>query len=174
MAPIDPTTLGTWFDAYAARLVLYARQWLAPGDAEDAVQEAFVNLLGQRRAPENVKAWLFTAVRNASVTSLRAHLRRRRRERARAAEREAWFEPRPDELIDAQAAQDALEFMPDDQREVVTLRIWGQMTLREISDIADTSPATALRRYRRGLAALRAHLEASCRANRTETQSDHR
>ena len=163
-------TLGTWFDAYAARLVLYARQWLAPGEAEDAVQEAFVSLLGQRRSPDNVRAWLFTAVRNASVSSLRAHLRRRRRERVRAVEKDAWFEPRPDELIDARAAQEALTVMPDDQREIVTLRIWGQMTLREISDVVDTSPATALRRYRQGLATLRAHLEASCRTNRSKTE----
>ena len=27
-APIDPATLGGWFDAYGAALVLYARQWL--------------------------------------------------------------------------------------------------------------------------------------------------
>ncbi|NLF32855.1 MAG: sigma-70 family RNA polymerase sigma factor [Planctomycetes bacterium] len=172
MAQIDPMTLGAWFDAYSARLVLYARQWLAPGEAEDAVQDAFVGLMGQRQPPENVKAWLFTAVRNASVSSLRSHLRRRRRERARAAERVEWFESRPDELIDARAAQEALEAMPDDQREVVTLRIWGQMTLREISDIADTSPATALRRYRQGLAALRAYLEASCRTHPTPNRTE--
>ena len=168
MAKIDPVVLTGWFDAYASRLVLYARQWLAPAEAEDVVQDVFCRMLGQRAEPDNAKAWLFTAVRNASISGLRSHLRRRRRERERAAGRDRWFEANAADLIDAKTAQDVLEQMPPDQRETIMLRIWGQMTLREISKITSTSPATALRRYRQGLAAIRERLESPCNAKTAE------
>ncbi len=51
----DPAKLATWFEAHAAAMVLYARQWLADrGRAEDVVQEAFVRLAGQAGDPPNV------------------------------------------------------------------------------------------------------------------------
>jgi len=128
MAKIDPLLLSGWFDAYAPRLVLYARQWLAPAEAEDVVQEVFLRLIGQKAEPDNVKAWLYAAVRNASISGLRSHLRRKQRERRRAADRADWFESRTDDLIDARSARAALEDVPPDIREIVILRIWGQMT----------------------------------------------
>jgi RNA polymerase sigma factor (sigma-70 family) len=165
MAKIDPVMLSGWFDAYAPRLVLYARQWLAPAEAEDVVQEVFLRLFGQKAEPDSVKAWLFTAVRNASISGLRSHLRRKRRERDRGANQREWFLPNADDLIDAKSAQAALADIDPAVREIVVLRIWGQMTLRQISEITDTSPATALRRYRDGLAAIRKRLESSCQAH---------
>src|SRR5436305_4066599 len=100
--------LGTWFDELGSRLVLYARQWLDPAAAEDVVQEAFLRLLSQPRVPANVKAWLFTAVRNAAIGEYRTRERRGRRERAAGGGGPGWFEPRPEDLIDAAAAEQAL------------------------------------------------------------------
>ena len=59
-APIDPATLGGWFDAYGAALVLYARQWLDRGAAEDVVQDVFVRLMAQPggQRPAHLRAWL--------------------------------------------------------------------------------------------------------------------
>ena len=50
---------GEWFDAYAARLVLYVRQWLPAAAAQDTIQEVFLKLATQP-VPGDVKAWLFT------------------------------------------------------------------------------------------------------------------
>src|SRR6476469_8790661 len=83
----------------AGALALYARQWLDPSSAEDAVQEALADLLSQRRAPEDPVAWMFRAVRNAAIDHSRVASRRRAREQAVARERREWFEMRPDALI---------------------------------------------------------------------------
>ena len=102
---IDPAQLATSFDAYAATLVLFAHEWLVRSAAEDVVQDVFVNLLLQRRAPDNLKAWLFIAVRNAAISHARSATRRGNREKRHAVHRPDWFEPRPEDLIDAATAQ---------------------------------------------------------------------
>lgn len=165
MSRIDPSKLGGWYGAYAAGLVLYARQWAGAG-AEDVVQEAFIALLGQGREPENVRAWLFKAVRNAALSSARSSKRRDRRERVVTESRPEWFVPRPEDLIDAATAQEALKQLSDELREVVVLRIWGQMSFAEIADVAGTPLSSVYDRYKTGLAVLKQKLESSCR-NRT-------
>jgi RNA polymerase sigma-70 factor (ECF subfamily) len=162
----DPAKLADWFEAYAAALVLYARQWLDRERAEDVVQEVFVRLMGQRAEPPNVRAWLHASVRNAAIDESRAATRRRRREEtagAAAAERARWFEPRPGDLIDAGAAQQAMEKLPPRQREVVLLRLWSGMTLAEVSQVTGSAISTVHDDYRRSLEAIRGMMESRCK-----------
>lgn len=166
MGLIDPTRLSRWFDAYSKALVLYARQWLATEPAEDVVQEVFVRLFSEQAEPANIKAWLFRSVRNAAISGVRSRRRRVKYERQRAADRPAWFDSRPDDLIDAAAAQSALCYLPDDQREVIVLRIWAGMTLAEASDVTGEPVSTLFSRYRAGLAALRKAMEVSCKTQK--------
>ena len=42
---------GRWFERESNALVLYARQWLDPSAAEDAVPDVFVNLILQKGNP---------------------------------------------------------------------------------------------------------------------------
>ena len=56
MAVSNLATVGRWFDAYAAGLVLYARQWLDAGLAEDVVQGVFVRLLSGCETPASPRA----------------------------------------------------------------------------------------------------------------------
>src|SRR5437879_3508264 len=114
-------------------LTLYARQWLDFASAEDAVQEALVALLSETSEPVDPIAWMYRAVRNASIDRARASSRRRRREQIVAGGRREWFEPKADALIDAEAAQAALANLPAEQREIVVLRIWGEMTLAQVA-----------------------------------------
>src|SRR5436309_701519 len=100
-------------------LVLYARQWLDFASAEDAVQEALVALLAERAAPADPVAWMYRAVRNASIDRARATSRRRRREQTVASDRREWFDAQPAALIDAEAAQQALAKLEPEQREIV-------------------------------------------------------
>ena len=167
MAPIDSANLSRWFDAYCPSLVLYARQLLPAGWAEDVVQDVFVRLVAQRAAPENVKAWLFRAVRNAGVSSLRSRRRRRQRERRRAHGRQEAFETRGDELIDAKEAQAALESLPGQQREIVVLRIWADMTWADIAAVLGQPLTTVHRHYHDGLASIRKRMESPCNTKRT-------
>lgn len=52
MGSLTSEQLSYWFDLYRDRLVLYARQWLGFDQAQDAVQEAYLRLMAQNRAPK--------------------------------------------------------------------------------------------------------------------------
>ena len=161
--PIESATFSAIFRATAAPLVLYARQWLDRGEAEDVVQEAFIRLLEQRHMPENARAWLFRCVRNGAISRQRAHQRRRRREQQLAQTRSDWFLPDADAALNAAAVQDALQHLPPDQREIVVLRIWGQMTLQEIADLTGIAMSTVHRQYQSALVQMRRAMEAPCK-----------
>jgi RNA polymerase sigma factor (sigma-70 family) len=159
MAMIEPAALGEWFRAYGAALVLYARQWLDRAAAEDMVQDVFLRLMTQPAAPDNPRAWLFRAVRNAAISGLRSQKRRDAREARPSTERQPWFEPNADERIDAAAAQAVLAGLPQEQREVVVLRIWGELTLREVGELLNEPVSTVFSRYQAALTAIRQRLE---------------
>jgi RNA polymerase sigma-70 factor (ECF subfamily) len=161
---IDPARLSTWFNAHAARLMLYARQLCGDG-AADVVQDAFVSLLQEPREPDNVKAWLYRAVRNAAVSAMRSDRARARRHETLATITRSWFEARSDDLIDAAAAQQCLETLPPARREVMVLRIWSGMSFPEIAQLTGLPNSTVFDHYRNGLAAIRKQMESSCRTN---------
>ncbi len=62
----------TLFRTYYRPLCLYALHYLGDPDAvEDVVQESFTALWRQENPVANVKAWLYSAVRNRSIDALR-------------------------------------------------------------------------------------------------------
>src|SRR5262245_17472873 len=146
----------------AAGLVLYARQWLDAVAAEDVVQEALVSLLAQRRPPDNPIAWMYRAVRNAAIDAARSTARRRRREAVVARSRREWLEASPESVLDAQAAEQALRQLAPDFRQVVVLRIWGELGFAEIAEIMELSVSTVHGRYASALGQLRVALEKPC------------
>ena len=146
----------------AAALVLYARQWLDGASADDAVQDALVALLAQRQPPRNPTAWMYRAVRNAAIDAARATERRRRREQSVAMARREWFVPQPDALLDAQSAERALRRLNAEHREVVVLRIWGDLAFAEIAEILELGVSTVHDRYKAALGELRSALEKPC------------
>jgi RNA polymerase sigma-70 factor (ECF subfamily) len=163
MHPIDPAKLGSWFDAYGGRLVLYARQWLSRQSAEDVVQDVFIRLFGQGDEPTNARAWLFRSVRNAAISAVRSERGRHRREHKVAGRQQDWFQSHAGDLLDAETAQSALTKLAENQREVIVLRIWGELTLAEVSQIVEMPISSVHECYRNGLIALRIELESSCR-----------
>jgi RNA polymerase sigma-70 factor (ECF subfamily) len=146
----------------SAALVLYARQWLDGGGADDAVQEAIVALLVQPQAPRNPKAWMYRVVRNAAIDAARAMERRRRREQSAALARREWFVSEPDAVIDAKTAERALRELNPEHREVVVLRIWGDLAFAEIAEVMQLGVSTVHDRYNAALRQLRSALEQPC------------
>ena len=60
------------FQQYYRPLCLYATHYLHDIDeAEDVVQDCFVKLISRSIMPENIKAFLYTSVRNACISRLR-------------------------------------------------------------------------------------------------------
>lgn len=164
---IGPAQLASSFDVHSATLSLFARQWLERAAAEDIVQDVFISLMSQRRVPDNVKAWLYKAVRNAAISHARSSARRSTRELRLAEQRPEFFEPQPHDLIDASAAQEALASLAAEQREVIVMRLWAQMTLAEIADITGQAVSTLFSRYRTGLSEIKRIMESSCQTKKT-------
>ncbi|WP_410524467.1 sigma factor [Prevotella sp. AM34-19LB] len=60
------------FQQYYRPLCLYATHYLHDIDeAEDMVQDCFVKLISRSIMPENIKAFLYTSVRNACIDRMR-------------------------------------------------------------------------------------------------------
>jgi RNA polymerase sigma-70 factor (ECF subfamily) len=66
-----------------------------------------------------------------------------------------WLESPSGSIETALALQSALGMLPEDQREVIALRVWGLLTFEEIGAVVDAPPNTAASRYRYGLAKLK-------------------
>lgn len=160
--------MAEWYEAHGTELMLYARQWSPDQQAEDIVQDAFIKLLKQRRCPDNVRAWLFRVVRNASISIVRRFQQRLRAEQKFQHRQVMWFESRHDNLIDARLAQDILQMLPSHLCEIVMLRIWGQMSLKEIAQIMNKSIPWIHNEYKTALEMIRKKLEhSSCITKKT-------
>lgn len=159
---MDPQQLGKLIDMYARPLELYARQWCV--EPADVVQTAFLKLMKETTEPDNITAWLYRVVRNLVVSELRAKGRREEREQVVAAANGNWFESFPEIEIDGATATDALKQLPEEQREVVVTRIWGEMSFEEIAELTGVSSSTAHRRYSDGIEVLRTKLGVECQS----------
>lgn len=155
-----------FFAHVGPRLILFARQWLPDtADAEDAVQEAFIRFWRKYRNPdEQHTGLLFAAVRHSALDHLRAENRRKRREAVSAElapiematlTSNQWFTSANDS---GQALEVALQRLAAEQREVLVLKIWGDLTFAQIGDVVGSSPHTAASRYRYAINALRKFL----------------
>jgi len=151
------------YDDHAAALVLYARQWLrSVSDAEDAVQDAFVRLLkSPRRFDDKPVPILYQAVKWAALDRLRRMDRLGKREEASvdAGAYEVCFENALEDQERRAQLESALRGLPEEQREVLTLHIWGGLSFREIGTTLGISPNTAASRYRYALKNLSSSLD---------------
>jgi len=168
MTKISQNQLAQLYEAHEAELMLYAKQWHSEQHAEDIVQDAFIRLLKQRKSPENVRAWLFRVVRNASVSKNR-DLKQREKAGRKILESEViWFESNSSDLIDARLAQNILQNLSSNLREIVMLRIWSQMSLKEIAQITGKSIPWIHKEYKRALELIKKELEySSCTKKKT-------
>ena len=60
---------------------------------------------------------------------------------------------------DSQRVVDALASLPQEQRDVIVLRLHAEMTFRQIARLCDMPLATAQSRYRYGIGKLRSMLD---------------
>jgi RNA polymerase sigma-70 factor (ECF subfamily) len=136
--------------------------------AEDVAQESMIrlkNALPGFRGDSELRTWVHRVALNLAYD----HLRRRRRERAGVALRSLGDTPDP-RAHDPHAALDgerartalhaALERLPDDQREVLTLRFLTGLTYAEIARVTGAAEGTVASRIYRALKRLGTEVEA--------------
>ena len=157
--------LGEMFRRYGPSLVLYARQWLPDAAADSAVPAPFLRLMALRREPEHVRAFLYRCVRNAAVDAMRTRRRQAAHEAqasVAAAAGRHWLTAQLDDQLDAARVAEVLGTLPLEQREVVVMRLWGQLPFREIAAVTGAPISTLHSRYAAALEALRRKVEPPC------------
>ena len=141
-------------------LLLFARQWVrSAADAEDIVQEAFVKFWRRNHCIDN-RPLLYATVRSIALDFIRRDSRRARREQIAYAEAAESIEPEFRFKDDTQMAlAAALDRLPHDQREVVVMKVWNELTFAEIAEALGISQNTAASRYRYALSGLKKILQ---------------
>lgn len=149
---------------HAAALYRYAIMLAADATvAEDAIQQVFVKLAGRKTLPSlgvAERSYLRIAVRNECYRILN----RRRRDPADldGSDIIAPVDSAPADREEQTMVQQALRRLPPDQREVIHMKVYEQLTFQQIADQLGESINTIAGRYRYGLAKLRQWL-APCR-----------
>ena len=149
----------TRFSELAPGLVLFARQWVrSQADAEDVVQEAFVRFWRRDHNIDN-RPLLYAAVRSAALDLIRRDGRRARRENEVYSGMAQFSDPQFETIDDSQGVlATSIDRLPHEQREVLVMKIWNELTFAEIAEALEISPNTAASRYRYALAALKKDL----------------
>lgn len=147
-----------WLARHAPKLLLFARQQArCEADAHELVQDAVVE--AWRRQADGVPPApgpVFGLIHRRAIDLARRNNRRVNREKiALGTAPPEWFAPEIEDRERAKLLQDALSQLPAAQREVVTLKIWGELTFAEIAEALAIPPNTAASRYRYALEELR-------------------
>jgi len=156
----DPDRWTDWFEQHAAALILFARQWVpSRADAEDIVQEAFIRFWRSRHRVADPTAYLYACVRHCALDWQRSRKRQLRREEATARpEAETLFAGPLEHDERRTSIEAALRQLPEDQRQVLVLKIWGGLSFPQVAAALRISANTAASRYRYALAKLRKQL----------------
>ena len=141
-------------------------------EAEDLVQETYVRAIeamGRLREHSNVKAWLYTILRNIRLNQVR-----QRRTRPKLVELDA-HENAADLVIDSgrdphalyvskvecEQVRDAIRQLSQEFREIILLREFAELSYQEIAALLDCPPGTVMSRLARARSKLGTLLSAT-------------
>ena len=140
------TEIQNWYEQYKTGLFRYALTLVKELEtAEDVLQEVFLRLLSGRYSPEPGKeqAYLYRMARNLCFD----HLRRQKR-----------LAQEPAQISSEQSQYAYIELissLDSREQEVVTLKIVGGLTHREIAKVLGLTEHAAKKRYERAIHKLR-------------------
>ncbi len=132
-------------------------------DTRDLLQEIFIKLAREPRLLAGVheeRAFLIRLAHNTAIDLMRRRGTRDRTKENFAAEIISPFAPScdPDEQLFREELAVAFGELPEEQRAIVHLKLWSELTFEEIAVALEISSNTAASRYRYGLDKLRARL----------------
>lgn len=153
------STVESWYRQHGPALLLFGIALAGDRDrAQDAVHQIFLKLLEHSDLERiaAVRTYLFCALRNTILTGVRRQGRDLALEQADG----PWFESPNRDYVEELSVRRALGGLPEDQREVTILHIWGGLTFAEAAEVLGINANTAAARYRYALAKLRDTLSA--------------
>ena len=158
----DKNALRRIYDKYADDLLNLAANLLNDASAaEDVVQDVFVNLANSAQKihlRENLKGYLLTCTSNRSYDYIRANMRKK----VAVGKQVKILEIRdtsPLHLVindeELEKLSISLNELPYQQREVIMLRLHGNLKFKQIAKIRNVSIKTVQSQYRYGIDKLR-------------------
>ncbi|HEX4265481.1 MAG TPA: RNA polymerase sigma factor [Verrucomicrobiae bacterium] len=160
----DKSDLQRLYDEHAQALFAFLLNFTRDeNDTRDLLQEIFSRLArepGLLRGAREARAFLIRLAHNAAIDLIRRRGTRQKYHDQLAEEESYIFAVAKDadEAAFRESLSRALAGLPADQRAVVHLKLWENLTFEQIAETLDISPNTAASRYRYGLDKLREHL----------------
>jgi RNA polymerase sigma-70 factor (ECF subfamily) len=149
-------------------------------EAEDLVQETYlraIQAMGRLRAGSNIKAWLFTILRNAWFNQLRKRRNAPPMINIEVGDDVAGGIPELSKdshdlyvsKLEAEQVRAAIQELSIHSREIILLREYEELSYQEIASILDCPIGTVMSRLGRARAKLRVLLEPSSCFNEVNT-----
>ncbi len=158
LAQNDPAAVELMWDRYAGDLFAYLLVVLCSRhDAEDMLQKVFVKIAQKRNRLAKARyldAYVFRIARNEASS----FISRRKRERKVESINESWLiVPEGHQKLNelSEQLEAALARLPQQQREVIVMKIYRQKTFLEIARLLGLSQNTVASRYRYGMEKMR-------------------
>jgi RNA polymerase sigma-70 factor (ECF subfamily) len=156
--------LARLYDEHAQALFAFLLNFTRdPDDTRDVLQEVFIRLAREPdllRSIRDERPFLIRLAHNAAVDLLRRRGAREKYHDQFGHEPVSAFASAadPDKQSFRKALAAALGELPADQRAVVHLKLWEELTFEQIAAVLGIPPNTAASRYRYGLDKLRHQL----------------
>lgn len=161
MPPTEATLIRLHAD-YAVSAYRFA--WSVTKDeslAQEVVQELFLKMARDADVivtAQSERAVIFTLTRNLALDALRRRSTRESALQRFSEEIPGWFLPDTETEAEDTRTQitAALAALSEEQRSVIHLHVWEELTFREIGELLQLPTQTVASRYRYGLEKLRA------------------
>lgn len=123
--------------------------------AEDLAADFFVKLwsVASKFKGTTHRAWLLTIARNMALD----HVRKHQKEQLESDEviSQVSVESEDSTLVNQLALKEAMDRLPQDEREIINLKVLAQLTFKEISRLIPMPMGTVTWKYREGIRKLR-------------------
>ena len=158
-SPLNGDDVRKLYEQHRRGLFAYACSFVSSfATAEDILQHVFTRLLRfDVEITDSPIPYLYRAVRNTALNQIR--------DRSREVSLEdGWLDSPSGMEQTGLELQSALKDLPEEQREVILLHVWGEMSFEETAAALGISPNTAASRYRYGLSKLREQFQVDARS----------
>lgn len=154
----DKDGLKEIYMAYSSYIFMVVNEILRnKEDAEDVTQEFFIRLYrvaGVYKPGSGHKGWIATIARNLALDHIRKHSREMATEEVEEDITEFTSGPEQ-EVVGNMVINDALNALKEDERQIVAMKILGDMKFREIADVLNIPLGTVTWKYQNAIKFLR-------------------